>query len=124
MRVSVKEALERALEEDNTILTPISELKEASGYPTPYLTNIGLSEGILKRLERDGYVIRGYTQNYWESGDTHPFTKATIPMDKVIDKLTGQEVPVKVQYRGKGMQTRWILIKERIEPCLTLQSRN
>ena len=80
------------------------------GFSEAWFEGRGITRNELKVLERMGLAVRGYTKNYWESGDEHPTTGEPIPMGK--SRFAGQEFEFKKQYRGKGSKVVWVLMQE------------
>lgn len=82
--------VKKALEQDNTIVS--EDPAKAQGFSTEYLGYLGLSQSDLKKLERSGMALRGYTQNFYKPGDK-------LPNGKIAEDL----------YTGRGHRLRWIL---------------
>lgn len=55
--------VKKALDQDNTIVTILSKIAEAKGFTTEYMNYLGLTTNDLKKLERNGLALRGYTNN-------------------------------------------------------------
>jgi hypothetical protein len=89
------DVVKKALEQDNTIAVDISELDKAEGKTEEYMEYLGLKRNDLKKLERAGLALRGYTKNVYLPGDKMP---------------NGKEVPEGSRYHGRGHSLRWLLI--------------
>lgn len=59
MKNELKNKLQKALEEDNSLATPTADIASFSGCTTSYMAYLGLDERDLKRLERAGACVRG-----------------------------------------------------------------
>lgn len=82
------ERLEKALKINPGLATFRDDLANAKGYPLPFLEALGLTKMDLKKLERAGFALRGYTQN--------------IDYDDKGNMLT-----------GAGHKVRWVILTER-----------
>lgn len=90
------ERLEMALKARPGLATFRDEVGKAKGFPMGYLEALGLTKQDMKRLERSGYALRGYTKNVWTPGETLPNGK----------EATFTEV-------GRGHSVRWIILTDR-----------
>lgn len=61
--MSLFNRLKEALHQDNSITCTKEELNMAKGFSTEYLESLGLRKADLKKLERKGLAVRGYTQS-------------------------------------------------------------
>lgn len=93
--MSLHTKVQKALEQDNSIIIREEDLTKSNGFSLAYFELIGLTSSTLKKLERKGLAKRGYTKNEWLPGETLP---------------NGKVVPEGNKYVGKGRRTRWFLI--------------
>lgn len=84
-----------ALETDNSIVVSREELGKHPGFTQKYMEELGLSKVDLKKLERKGLAVRGYTKNTWNPGET-------MPNQRVVEQGA--------QYFGRGHRPMWVLI--------------
>ncbi len=97
----LREKLIAALEKDRTIVSDLESVGKHPGNSEDYLGTLGLERKDLKRLERYGFAVRGYTPNTFE-----------VPArdkdgNKVLDE-SGNEV--KNKYFANGSKVRWVLL--------------
>lgn len=113
MKEALSDKYRLALMADKGVACPRAEIPTHPGRSEAHLDDVcGLSRQDLKNLERLGLAVRGYSRNYWESGDVHPHTEKVIPMGEMKNPFTGEMVEYKKQFRGKGSRCMWVLIKE------------
>jgi len=125
MRV-INKLLEIA-EKHPEILVKKEDLSKAEGFSLPYYKSIGLGKNDLRRLERLGVAIRGYSQNIWVSGDTLPNGKvvpgemAIVEVEKTKQYLDTRKYVRTMKYteevkvpqmsvRGNGHKPLWIIV--------------
>jgi hypothetical protein len=74
-------------------------LAGVEGFSTAFMNHVGLTTSDLKKLERNGLAMRGYTKNVWRAGELLPNGKRV------------EDDPF-VSYRGKGHSVVWVLLKD------------
>jgi hypothetical protein len=98
MRLGLRDRLRLALSQDQNIVVSAEEALTHPGFPVDHFEELGLTKTDLKKLNRIGAALRGYTKNVWLPGETMP-NGVTVPTDKPG-----------IQYRGNGHRVRWVLI--------------
>lgn len=93
--MTLLEKVKNALQADPNISVTIGELLTNPGFEESYLSLLGLDRSDLKKLERMGLAIRGYSKNIWGPGEQLP---------------NGNIVKEKETYRGSGHRVRWLLV--------------
>lgn len=58
--LGLKYRVEAALQNDNTIAVPASEVSKTGGFSLAHMKMVGLTLADLKKLENSGFAIRGY----------------------------------------------------------------
>lgn len=86
-----------AISQDPTICTTRADIENHNGNDPAYLDSLGLTEKHLRRLEKMGLAVRGYTRNIWYPGEKAPNEKEPKPGNSI---------------RGSGHHVKWLLIKE------------
>ncbi len=86
-----------ALQRDHKITAIRGQEHLAEGVSTAYMQALGLSKIDLKRLESNGFALRGYTKNVWLEGETLP---------------NGKLVAAGKRFHGRGHAVRWLLLTD------------
>jgi hypothetical protein len=102
MRKELRERVAKALEQDNTLVVDRKDAHKCPGFTTQYMEYLGIKKSDLKRLERAGLALRGYTKNVWLAGEKMP------------DGRIVEDNPF-VSYHGRGHHPMWILIADKEE---------
>jgi hypothetical protein len=90
LRKGTVERLKAAIVKDPSVIADPKTINNHEGSTLAHMESLGLKKTDLKRLERYGFAIRGYTPNYWEYKDTEGTLKGIS--------------------RGPGMEVRWVLL--------------
>lgn len=100
------EKLKAAIEADPEVIVPKDKLGESEGYNLAYWDVLGLSKTDMKKLERKGLAIRGYTPRGSKSKlfPWEPHKAYRLFRDK-----TGELHKFEV-LKHSGFETRFILI--------------
>lgn len=129
MSKALMDRVREAVEHDPGICVTRAQAGTHKGFSDAYMEAHGLELQDLKRLERKGLALRGYTKNVWLPGER---TKNVQEHEKdyvkdiVYDKVTVQVAPhtyrsrqvpraiLKPVYteRGPGSRRMWVLLKE------------
>jgi len=83
-----------AISQDSSIVSSRDAYLSHPGNEEAYLDSLGLTRRHLKKLEKLGYAIRGYTKNIWLPGEEAP---------------DGKPVHEHMSARGKGHRVKWLL---------------
>lgn len=59
----LKERIEKALQANPNIVVSPKDIENTLGFELEYLESLGITKSDLKRLERHGLAVRGYTNN-------------------------------------------------------------
>lgn len=121
-KLSLKDRINLVLSQRAEMVVSRVEAQNHPGFTTEEYAELGLDKAQLKKLERLGFALRGYTTNF-RLPDPEKEPDAYVPV-KITKKEAytnerGYERTRKTQveelrpihvYRGKGHQTRYILV--------------
>lgn len=94
METRLYKVVQAAITKDPKIVVHESDANLHPGFTEEYMDAAGLNRSDLKRLERKGLALRGYSKNVWTAGET----------------VNGHLVENDAFYVGKGHQVRWLLL--------------
>lgn len=127
MSKALVEKINFALSKEPNLLVPRQDTFKHQGYPESYFDALGITRSDLKRMERIGFALRGYTKNAWFPGDIMPNGRPAPGEWSVLDikgrvaykdirgytrymeAFNETKIPSQV-WRGRGHEVRWVLV--------------